>query len=98
MADTVFTPITFEEGFKRGEETVVELKLRRPQAGELRGLSTIDVIRQEYAAIEKLAPRITQPAMTAQDIASLSPADLMELGSGMADFFMSRQSREKAGL
>jgi hypothetical protein len=98
MAEPIFTPINFEEGFKRGEDNVLELKLRRPMAGDLRGLSAIDVIRQEYAAVEKLAPRITLPPMTAQDVASLSPADFMELGSGIADFFMSRQSREKAGL
>ncbi|NBW10476.1 MAG: phage tail assembly protein [Caulobacteraceae bacterium] len=98
MTDTVFTTVEFEEGFKRGDETITKVQLRRPMAGELRGLSTMDVIRQEYAAIEKLTPRISMPALTIADVANLSAPDFLELGNAIADFFMSRQSREKAGL
>jgi hypothetical protein len=98
MADQIFTPVEFEEGFKRGEEDVVKVQVRRPAAGELRGLAVLDILRQEYAAVAKLAPRVTMPVITEADVAALSPADFMTLGSAIADFFMSRQAREAAGL
>lgn len=98
MADTVIVPLELEEGIKRGEETLTKFQVRRPMGGELRGLAIIDILRQEYSAVSKLAPRITMPPITEPDVATLSPADLMTLGSAFADFFMSRRQRVEHGL
>lgn len=98
MSDPHLQPVDFDEGFKRGEETILKVTVRRPKAGELRGLSTVDLIRQEYAAVEAVAPRITSPVMTKADVAALSPADLMTLGSEIAAFFLTKRQKAEAGL
>ncbi|WP_438852487.1 phage tail assembly protein [Brevundimonas nasdae] len=98
MATPVFHTADFDEGFERGSDKILKVRLRRPQGGELRGLSNVDLVRQEYAAIEKVTPRISDPAMTAADVASLSPADLMTLGSEIAAFFLTRQQKAELGL
>lgn len=98
MADTVMTPIDLDEPLKRGETKIDKLKARRPGGGELRGLATIDILRQDYATIAKLASRAMIPPITEAEFGELCPADIMQVGSAFADFFMSRQARISAGL
>ena len=107
MSDTATAPVIkdpnwgkadFEEGFNRGEETITSVRLQRPQGGALRGLSTLDVIRQDFNAIVKLAPRITHPTMTEADVVALSPADLLTLGSEIGSFFMTTKAKLESGL
>ncbi|WP_312686192.1 phage tail assembly protein [Brevundimonas nasdae] len=88
----------FETGFKRGDQSVTKVLLSRPMGGALRGLSTIDVVRQDYNTLVKLAPRISNPIMTEADVAALEPADLMTLGSEIASFFLTKAQKVEAGL
>lgn len=88
----------FETGYKRGDQSVTKVLLNRPMGGALRGLSTIDVVRQDYNTLVKLAPRITNPIMTEADVAALEPADLMTLGSEIASFFLTKVQKVEAGL
>lgn len=97
MTDQTHTA-EFDEGFERGDQKITKVLISRPMGGALRGLSTVDIVRQEYNTVVKLAPRITNPRMTEADVAALPPADLMTLGSEIAAFFLTRQQKAEAGL
>lgn len=100
MSDTQtgLRTVELDVGVKRGDQTITSLQVRKPGGGELRGLSTVDVIRQDYNSMQKLAPRVTMPPITEAEFAALDPADILALGTEIAAFFLNRRERAEAGL
>lgn len=79
---------------KCGDRTVDAVTVRRPGAGELRGLSISALLNLDYIALEKLLPRITVPRLNPPDVAALDPADLVQLGSEVMDFLLPREKKQ----
>lgn len=80
--------VTFTEGFARGNSVIKEVTLRRPKAGNLRGLSLATLLQLDVNAIAKLTPRISSPTMNESDVYELAPADLTSLGKEIISFFV----------
>lgn len=80
--------ITLDTPLKRGETEITEVTLRKPAAGELRGLNLVDLLQMNVDANIKLLPRISTPTLTEVDAAQLDPADLTQLASAVAGFFL----------
>ena len=89
-----FETITLVEPIIRGETKIETLILRKPKAGELRGLSLSDVIGMDIGALLKLVPRISDPVLTEDECLQLDPADLTEIGGTVRGFFMTRGERQ----
>lgn len=89
----VNTTITLDEPIQRGDTTITEIVIRRPKAGELRGVSLIDIGNMNVTALQQVLPRITSPTMTAQEVANLDPADLVQLGVEVAYFLVKKADR-----
>jgi hypothetical protein len=81
------TPIT------RGEQTITHVALRKPAAGELRGIALADLLRLDVAALITVLPRISSPTLTPQDVQQLDLADLTALGTEVLGFFMTKAER-----
>jgi len=103
MTDTSAAPaasdirtVTLDQPLTRGDSTIATVEVRRPRAGELRGLNLRNLSELEYSALESLLPRITTPPLTKQDVANLDPSDLMQLGAEVVDFLLPK--RVKAAL
>ena len=86
--------ITLEAPIKRGETIITAIELRRPGAGELRGLKLADVLQLDVDAAIKLLPRITSPALIAEEVARMDPADLLECASKVASFLLKKSALE----
>lgn len=86
--------VTLEAPVIRGEQTIETIELRRPQAGELRGLSLSDLLNMEVAAVIKLLPRISLPALLEQEVAALEPQDLVSIAAEIAGFLLPKSARE----
>ncbi|WP_027818836.1 phage tail assembly protein [Paraburkholderia bannensis] len=86
---TLDTPIT------RGGQTIDKLTLRKPSAGELRGVSLADLVNLDVSALSKVLPRITTPTLTEFDVAQLDPADLVQLGGMFAGFLMPKAAKAR---
>lgn len=89
-----FDIVDLIEPITRGTMTIDKLTLRKPKAGELRGLTLSDVIGLEIGALLKLIPRISEPALTDAECQNLDPADLTEIGGTIRGFFMTRGERQ----
>lgn len=85
--------IELSEPIQRGDTHIATLQLRKPKAGELRGLSLQDVLTADISTILKLIPRITVPPLTQPEADELSPADLAEIGGAVRGFFMTTAER-----
>ena len=87
--------ITLDSPIKRGDQFITSVTLRKPSSGELRGLNLTDILQMDVNSLKKVLPRITSPILTEQDIDSLDPADLVDLGSSIALFLVKKANQEQ---
>lgn len=85
--------VTLDVPLKRGTETIGFIQLRKPAAGELRGLNLLALSQLDVMALRTLLPRITDPMLTPQEIDALDLADLMQLGGEIMDFLLPRAAK-----
>lgn len=88
MTTPVTATVTLDEPLQRGDDRISSIDLRRPKAGELRGLSMVDLVKLEIDALQQLLPRITTPTLSAHEIAELSPGDMFQLATEVAGFLL----------
>ncbi|WP_338073570.1 phage tail assembly protein [Billgrantia kenyensis] len=78
---------------QRGEQKIEKLLLRKPNAGELRGLALSDVLQMQVDALVKLTPRLSSPALTEPEMRNLDPADLVQIGGAIAGFLLTKRAK-----
>ncbi|MFP7605319.1 phage tail assembly protein [Serratia quinivorans] len=72
----------------RGKTEITEVTITPvlKQAGSLRGLKVYDVLTSNYDALVVLLPRVTAPALTADEIARMDTWDFCQLANAVVDF------------
>ena len=90
MTDTPSNEITLETPITRGETSIDRLRLRKPTAGEMRGLKLQDILQSDVNAIIALLPRISDPRLIPEEAERLDPVDLAALAGTVQGFFMSK--------
>lgn len=88
--------IELEVPIQRGSQTITHVQLRRPKAGELRGIGIGALLQLDTSAVMKLLPRITQPTLLEHEINNLDPVDLVNLAHGVIDFLVSSKTLDAA--
>lgn len=83
--------VTLEDGIKRGDKEIKEISLRRPNAGELRGLKILDLINLDTNSLMNFIPRVTVPSINAQELNLMSPSDFVTLASEAVAFLAPRE-------
>lgn len=78
---------------KRGDSSITHVTLRKPRAGELRGLSLSALLELRVEALQSLVPRISSPVLHSQDVANLEPSDLVSMGGVVIDFLLTRAQK-----
>ncbi|OLH88174.1 tail protein [Xanthomonas oryzae pv. oryzae] len=96
MTPTFSPTVSLEQPIVRGEQTITQLSVRKPGAGELRGLKLTDVLQLDVTALAILLPRISSPTLTTTDVNAMDPADLLAVGQEVALFFLPKAQREAA--
>lgn len=85
----------------RGKTEITEITITPvlKQAGSLRGLKVYDVLTSNYDALIVLLPRVTAPALTADEIARMDTWDFCQLANAVVDFLQppSDQSETDTG-
>jgi hypothetical protein len=94
-ARKLFVDVPLDAPLTRGDTKLDSLRLRRPGAGELRGLSLAKLLQMDVNEIIRLLPRITQPGLTEHEAGQLDAADIMEIGGELADFFLTTRRRDE---
>lgn len=80
--------ITLDSPIKRGDQTIESITLRKPTAGELRGVPLMSLMQMDVAALTTVLPRITEPTLTTADVSGMDPADLVQCGVEVAGFLV----------
>ncbi|WP_186078671.1 phage tail assembly protein [Burkholderia gladioli] len=85
--------VTLDHPIRQGANEITTLTLRKPKAGELRGVSLADLISMDVAAMQEVVPRIAQPTITKFDVGQMDPADLLQVAGVISGFFMTKAMR-----
>ena len=86
----IFETVTLSSPIERGESTIEKLQLRKPTAGELRGLNISELVALEVTALATLLPRIVEPVLTRDEIDDLEVNDFTDIAGVIRGFFMTR--------
>jgi len=86
--------IVLDVPVKRGTTSIAEVTLRKPNAGEPRGLSLQRLHQADADELLKLLPRISSPSLTPPECAQLDPADLSEAGGIVISFLLKKSLRD----
>ena len=81
--------VTLDNPIQHGEQTISEIVVRKPMAGQLRGLNMTDILQMDVNALTKLLPRITD--LTEKEVNDMDPADLLKAGVVVVGFLMGSQ-------
>ena len=85
--------VTLDTPIKRGNSFITEVTLRKPSAGELRGVSLAELLQMKVDALQTVLPRITNPILHKQDMATLDPADLVNMGTVVVGFLLTKETK-----
>jgi len=88
--------VTLVEPIERDSGDICEITLRKPVAGELRGVKLGDLITGEVGAVITVLPRICDPFITEQEAARIGSEDIAEIAGTIAGFFMTAAQKAMA--
>jgi len=88
--------VDLTEPIKRGDNIIERVYLRRPQAGEMRGISIVDLCRMEATAAMTLLPRISSPPLSVQEVSALDIFDIGEFAANIQAMVTDRPLRPGA--
>lgn len=94
MSNPTTETVELDTPIKRGEQTITEITLRKPAAGELRGVSLTALLQMDVDALTAVVPRISTPTLTAAEVRAMDPADLVQIGGGVAGFLLQKRLLE----
>lgn len=86
--------VVLDTPIKRGTSEIDRLTLRKPAAGELRGLHMATLLQMDVASLIKLLPRITSPGITEPEAAAMDPADLLACGAKVSGFLLQKRAQQ----
>lgn len=89
--------VELDDPIRRGNTVIDTVQIRKPCAGELRGVSLMDVAQMDVLALRKVLPRITIPSLTDAEIGNLSPADMMQCGVIVSAFLLTKRQKAESG-
>lgn len=79
--------VTLSQPVKIDGQAETRITLRKPKAGEMRGLMLVNVLQMEVGTLIRLLPRISTPPLAEDQIAEMDLVDITALGSGVVGFF-----------
>ncbi len=87
--------ITLDNPFARGDKKIEKVSvLQPPGSGWLKGVKLFELVQMDADALATVLPRITEPALTEQEIRSkLHPADLFQLGGVVSGFLLPKSAK-----
>lgn len=86
MAKNKSTQIVLSFPLVNGDTTIKKVELRKPKAGELRGLQLALVMQLDVDTVNTLVPRIS--SLSGRDMQNLEMEDYTAISFGLLDFFV----------
>lgn len=86
------TVVVLDAPITRGNNSITEVVVRKPQAGALRGIRLQALLEMDVESIMAVLPRVTTPAISKAEIIQMDPADLIQLGMELVTFLLPKSA------
>ncbi|USW02674.1 phage tail assembly protein [Pseudomonas pergaminensis] len=90
--------VILDTPIRRGTTSIDSITLRKPNSGELRGVSLAELLQIDVNSLVKVLPRISSPTLTAIEVTSMDPADLFALGTKVCGFLLQKSMKMDSSL
>ena len=90
--------VILDTPIRRGTTSIGSITLRKPNSGELRGVSLADLLQMDVNSLIKVVPRISAPSLTAIEVTSMDPADLVAVSVKITNFLLQKSAKTDASL
>lgn len=90
--------VILDTPIRRGTSTIDSITLRKPNSGELRGVSLADLLQMDVNSLIKVIPRISTPTLTPIEVSAMDPADLFALSAKVSGFLLQKSLKTDASL
>ncbi|MCB1397249.1 MAG: phage tail assembly protein [Rhodobacteraceae bacterium] len=80
--------VSLSEPVTQAEAQITDLTLRRPTAGDLRGINLAFLQMQKTDEVVKLLSRITTPALAPDTVERMDGLDLVACANAVSGFFV----------
>ena len=81
------TKITLSQPLKIDGKEISEIDIRKPKAGELRGINLLDLLQMKTEVVVTVLSRVSTPHLTEQQGFELDIADVVKAGAALVGFF-----------
>ncbi len=98
ITDTNVKTATLENPIIRGELSILEVQIRKPNVGTLRNLSLQDVLKWDINAVNTVLTRVTQPALNVAELNAMDVSDYTTLTVELTSFLVSAKVKSQAAL
>lgn len=88
--------VKLERPIKRAGGDIEEVKVMKPEPGDMRGLSLKAIWDMDAIAIMTLLPRVTSPTLVAHEVQAMDIVDIMECGGAVVGFLLPKGVRQQA--
>ena len=88
--------VELDTPIQRGKTEIAVITLRKPTAGELRGIHLSELLQMDVASLIKLIPRISE--LKEYEAGRLDPADLVAVGVKVSGFLLQKRMKTDASL
>ena len=90
--------VILDTPIRRGTTLIDSITLRKPNSGELRGVSLAELLQMDVNSLIKVVPRISTPTLTTLEVSSMDPADLFALSTKVTGFLLQKSLKTDASL
>ncbi|MGP1208386.1 phage tail assembly protein [Serratia sp. CY47279] len=86
MKDAKENIVTLDTPIQRGETTIADVQVIKPNAGALRGVGLAAIANADVDALLFVLPRVTVPNLTKEECARLELPDLVAFAGKVVGF------------
>lgn len=84
--------VTLDAPVVRGNTTINEVFVRKPNSGALRGARLQALMDMDVDSVMLVLPRVTTPALTRAEMMMLEPGDLLQLSLELVSFLLPKSA------
>lgn len=89
--------ITLSSSIINGKTEITKITIRKPLAGDLRGVKLLNFVDADIDSLAKVLPRISTPTLSEQDVYNMDLMDLTNVVVEMSDFLKPKSSSVTEG-
>lgn len=89
------TTIELDHPVIRGETEIRTVQIRKPKAGDLRGLSLSDLFDMKTDTVLAVIPRVSTPTLTTHEASQLELSDLFKFSVRLVAVLLPEESQQE---